>query len=108
MPSNQGSSGPPSGATFARSRHASRNVNPAGLARAVSAAFIGLELYEGVDPTGATTALDALDRLAVLTDMVDDLGPLAHRALRRRARKERPPRKQATRRGAPPISTDRA
>ncbi|WP_432837881.1 TetR/AcrR family transcriptional regulator [Dactylosporangium sp. CA-092794] len=62
-------------------------ADPAGLARAVSAAFVGLELYEGVDPPGATAALDALDRLAVLTEMLDDLGPLAQRALRRRARK---------------------
>ncbi len=81
-------------------------TDPAGLARAVSAAFIGLELYEGVDPAGSTAALDALDRLAVLTDVVDDLGPLAQRALRRRTRKERPPRKQATPRGVPQISTD--
>src|SRR5256886_1182520 len=41
-------------------------ADPAGLANAVSAAFIGLELYEGVDPAGATAALDALDRLAIL------------------------------------------
>ena len=28
-------------------------ADPAGLARAISAGFIGLELYEGVDPAGA-------------------------------------------------------
>lgn len=55
-----------------------------GLARAVSAAFIGLELYEGVDEAGAGQALAALDRLAVLIEVMDDLGPLARRALRRR------------------------
>lgn len=65
-------------------------ADPAGLARAVSAAFIGLELYEGVDSAGATDALDALERLAVLADVVDDLGPLARRALRSRTRKSRP------------------
>ena len=59
----------------------------AGLARAVSAAFIGLELYDGVDPTGATSALDALDGLAVLIDVVDDLGPVARKALRAKVRR---------------------
>jgi AcrR family transcriptional regulator len=62
-------------------------ADPAGLARAVSAAFIGLELYEGVDPAGATAALDALDQLAVLSDAVDDLGPVARRAFRARTRR---------------------
>jgi AcrR family transcriptional regulator len=62
-------------------------ADPVGLARAVSAAFIGLELYEGVDPAGATAALDALEQLAVLVDVVDDLGPLARRALRSHARR---------------------
>src|SRR5919205_295773 len=33
-------------------------ADPAGLARAVSAAFVGLELFEGVDPAGASAALD--------------------------------------------------
>ena len=32
-------------------------AEPAGLARAVSAAFVGLELFEGVDPDGAPAAL---------------------------------------------------
>jgi AcrR family transcriptional regulator len=49
-------------------------AEPAGLARAVSAAFIGLELYEGVDPAGASAALDALNHLAALLDLVEDLG----------------------------------
>ena len=53
-----------------------------GLARAVSAAFIGLELYEGVDKAGADLALSALDQLAALVEVVDDLGPVARRALR--------------------------
>ncbi|MFD4668909.1 TetR/AcrR family transcriptional regulator [Lentzea sp. NPDC058450] len=63
-------------------------IDTAGLARAVSAGFIGLELYEGVDPEGAKAALDALDRLAVLIEVVDDLGPVAHRALRAKLRKK--------------------
>jgi AcrR family transcriptional regulator len=62
-------------------------ADPAGLAGAVSAAFIGLELYEGVDPAGATGALDALERLAVLADVVEDLGPMARRALQARTRR---------------------
>jgi AcrR family transcriptional regulator len=52
-----------------------------GLARAVSAAFIGLELYDGVDPAGAARAMAALDQLALLMEIVDDLGPIARRAL---------------------------
>jgi AcrR family transcriptional regulator len=69
-----------------------------GLARAVSAAFVGLELYEGVDEAGAQRAIAALEQLAVLVEVVDDLGPVARRALRarvsrasaRRATKARP------------------
>ncbi len=61
-------------------------LDPAGLARAVCAGFIGLELFEGVDPAGAHAAFDALDRLAVLVDVVDDLGPVARRALRAKLR----------------------
>jgi hypothetical protein len=49
------------------------------LARAVCAGFVGLELFERIDPAGASAALDALERLAVL---VDDLGPVARMALR--------------------------
>lgn len=59
-------------------------ADPTGLARAVAAAFIGLELFQGVDPDGAGAALVALERLAVLVDVLDDLGPVARRALRAR------------------------
>jgi AcrR family transcriptional regulator len=62
-------------------------IDTAGLARAVSAGFVGLELYEGVDPGGAASAMDALDRLAVLVEVVDDLGPVARRALRGKLRR---------------------
>jgi AcrR family transcriptional regulator len=61
-------------------------ADPAGLARAVAAGFVGLELYEGVDPAGADAALEALQRLALLLDVVEDLGPVARTALRRRTR----------------------
>jgi AcrR family transcriptional regulator len=72
-------------------------ADPAGLARAVSAGFIGLELYEGVDAEGAAQALAALETLGVLIDVMDDLGPLARRAVRsalspRRARSSRAPK----------------
>jgi AcrR family transcriptional regulator len=62
-------------------------VDVAGLARAVCAGFIGLELFEGVDPAGAATALDTVGQLAVLTEVVDDLGPVARRALRAKLRR---------------------
>lgn len=58
-----------------------------GLTDAVAAAFVGLELYGGVDAAAAQRALSALDQLAVLVDVVDDLGPVARRALRARLRK---------------------
>ncbi|KOX24513.1 TetR family transcriptional regulator [Saccharothrix sp. NRRL B-16348] len=62
-------------------------VDTAGLARAVCAGFIGLELFEGVDPAGAHAALDALERLAALVDVVQDLGPVARRALHAKLRR---------------------
>jgi AcrR family transcriptional regulator len=54
------------------------------LAKAVSASFIGIELYEGVDQAGADQAMAALEQLASLIEIVDDLGPIARRALRAR------------------------
>jgi AcrR family transcriptional regulator len=64
-------------------------AEPAGLARAVAAAFIGLELFEGVDRPGATAALDSLEQLAALVEVLQDLGPVASRAVRAKLR--RPP-----------------
>lgn len=58
-----------------------------GLARAISAAFIGLELYEAADPDSSRHAMDALGQLAILTDVLDDLGPVARRALQSRLRR---------------------
>jgi AcrR family transcriptional regulator len=60
---------------------------PAGLARAISSGFLGLELYEGVDGAGAEAALDVLERLGVLVEVVDDLPPIAQRALRAKLRR---------------------
>ena len=62
-------------------------LDTAGLARAVSAAFIGLELFEGVDPDGAVAALEAVERITVLAEVVDDLGPVARRTLRAKLRR---------------------
>ncbi|MFD3442632.1 TetR/AcrR family transcriptional regulator [Streptomyces sp. NPDC058685] len=56
-------------------------ADPVGLARAVAAAFVGLELYEGVDPGGAERALAALEQLTVLAAALDELGPVAQRAV---------------------------
>jgi AcrR family transcriptional regulator len=53
----------------------------AGLAKAVSAAFVGIELFAGVDPAGSEHAMAALEQLAVLVEVVDDLGPISRRAL---------------------------
>ena len=65
-------------------------VDVPGLARAISAAFIGLELYEGVDVEGAERALNALERLASALTILTDLSPLEERALRRRIRRASP------------------
>ncbi|MET0236801.1 MAG: TetR/AcrR family transcriptional regulator [Kibdelosporangium sp.] len=62
-------------------------LDTGGLARAVSAGFIGLELFEGVDPEGARQALDTLDQLAMLVEVVDELGPIARRAFRAKVKR---------------------
>lgn len=58
-----------------------------GLARAVSVSFVGLELYEGVDRDGARRAMDALEQLGLLLEVVEELGPVARRALRSKINK---------------------
>lgn len=60
-----------------------------GLATAISGAFVGLELYEAVDPAGAQQALTAIEQLAVLLEVMDDLGPVARRALRAKLNRAR-------------------
>jgi AcrR family transcriptional regulator len=63
-------------------------VDLGGLARSISAGFIGIELLDGVDPEGATRALASLDQLAVLTETLlselDNLGPVTSRLVKRR------------------------
>ncbi|MFD9909849.1 TetR/AcrR family transcriptional regulator [Streptomyces sp. NPDC059063] len=62
-------------------------VDAVGLARAVAGSFVGLELYEGVDPEGVARALDALEDLGALVAALDDLGPVAQRAVRHHLRR---------------------
>jgi AcrR family transcriptional regulator len=62
-----------------------------GLARAISAAFVGFELYEGVDRTGANQAAAAIAQLGALVEVIEDLGPAARRVLRARLRKAADP-----------------
>ncbi len=62
-------------------------ADPGGLAHGVAASFVGIELYEGVNPGGAAAALDTLEQLAVLAEVIEDLGPVARRALRARIRR---------------------
>ena len=58
-----------------------------GLARAVSASFIGMELWAGVEPAGAETAFDALDQLGAVLEYLDELGPASRRAVRAAVRR---------------------
>lgn len=62
-------------------------TDPAGLARAVAASFVGIELYEGVDAAGANAALDALEQLGLLVAALEELGPVAQRAVRHHLRR---------------------
>ncbi len=63
-------------------------ADPARLARAVAASFVGIELYEGVDEAGAQAALDALEQLGVLVAVLEELGPVARQAVRHRLRRK--------------------
>jgi|SRR5882672_7869663 len=58
-----------------------------GLARAICASFIGMELYDGVDPDGVELAFDALDQLGAVLEYLDGLGPTARRAVRAAVRR---------------------
>lgn len=62
-------------------------ADPKSLASAVCASFIGLQMYEAVDPAGTNAALDTLAHLGALVEMVDNLGPVARRAVRRSTRR---------------------
>lgn len=51
------------------------------LARAVSASFVGLELYAGTDPEGGARAFAALDRLGSVAALLEDRNPVVRRAV---------------------------
>jgi AcrR family transcriptional regulator len=59
-------------------------VDVPALARGVSAAFVGIELVDGVAGEDDLPTLGALTQLAALVQVVLDLGPVASTALRRR------------------------
>ncbi|MDI5976331.1 TetR family transcriptional regulator [Amycolatopsis magusensis] len=61
-------------------------ADPAGLARATSAGFLGLTLFETVDREGGEQALGALAQLAALADVLENLGPMATKAVRAKLR----------------------
>ncbi|WP_017537438.1 TetR/AcrR family transcriptional regulator [Nocardiopsis halophila] len=61
-------------------------VDSGGLATALAAAFVGMELYEGVDARGAARAFTALEDLARLAAVLDDLGPVTRTAVRAKLR----------------------
>lgn len=75
-------------------------VDVTGLANAVTCGFIGVELMQGVASEAGDSALASLDQLAGLVGVLDDLGPVARRAvttgLRRREARRRPGRDQTT------------
>jgi AcrR family transcriptional regulator len=62
-----------------------------GLARLIAAGFVGLELYDAVDPAGTDTALATLRSLGRLVAALDDLGPIASRAVRAATRRRTGP-----------------
>ncbi|GAB2726672.1 TetR/AcrR family transcriptional regulator [Streptomyces bullii] len=78
-------------------------TDPSGLARAVAASFVGVELYEGVDEAGAGAALDALEQLGVLVAALEELGPVAQRAVRHRLRRTS---RRSARAGGEPEPTE--
>lgn len=63
-------------------------VDLGGMARAITAAFIGLDLYEGVDEAGAARAIASLEQVADLLAVLDDLGPVSRLALRTQLRRK--------------------
>jgi AcrR family transcriptional regulator len=58
-----------------------------GLARAVAASFIGMELMAVVDPDGDEAAFRAMDQLGALLEYLDELGPATRRAVRAAVRR---------------------
>lgn len=61
-------------------------VSPADVARAVAAAFVGVELFEGVVQVKDHDPWEVLERMAALATLVMESGPITKAALRRRLR----------------------
>ncbi|WP_435861832.1 hypothetical protein [Streptomyces rubiginosohelvolus] len=53
----------------------------------MTGAFLGLEMYEGVDPEGAERAFEAREQPAAPAGVLDERGPVARRAVRHRLRR---------------------
>ncbi len=66
-------------------------VDIGGLARAIAAAFVGLELYDGVDQDGAARAMNALQQLGALMTMFENMGPVSRAAVKGRMQKAAEP-----------------
>lgn len=64
-------------------------VSPADLAGAISASFLGLELYQGIDPEKGRRALRALTDLGALLEAIEGLGPMESAIVRSRLRRAR-------------------
>jgi AcrR family transcriptional regulator len=62
-------------------------IDVRGLAHALASAFVGMVLYEGVDPEGASGAFAALEDLALIVEALEELGPVATRAAARTLRR---------------------
>lgn len=61
-------------------------VSPADVARTVAAAFVGVELFEGVVQVKDHDPWEVLERMAALATLVMESGPITKAALRRRLR----------------------
>lgn len=57
-------------------------LDPAALAHSISAAFVGLELFEAINPTASADAFAELDRLGIILEAFEGLGPVASRAVK--------------------------
>ncbi len=62
-------------------------VEPSGLTRAITSAFIGLELFEGADPHQARNAANSLEQLGHVLAAIDTLNPVTQRAVRTQLRR---------------------
>ena len=77
-------------------------IDHRGLARAVAAGFIGVELFDGVDAEGAQQALASLEQLGRVLEAFNGLGAVTRRAIRAHIQRRlnpptRPPRTPARR-----------